>query len=215
MTGVQTCALPILFFLLVGTLSLTKGRLYCNMICPVGTLLGLFSKISLFRIKFDESACTRCGRCAIGCKSSCIDFLKHDIDVTRCVDCFNCINVCQDKALSYGLVKFKKKDHITDESKRKVIAGSLMLMFGLSQSTHGQDKTAPKPKKDSTVKENKTFPVCPPGGGSIKDFNKDCTACSLCINACPNNVLQPAFRQYGIAGMMQPVMNYQIGRAHV
>ena len=43
-------SIPAAFFLLVGGLSLTKGRLYCNMICPVGTLLGLISKISIFRI---------------------------------------------------------------------------------------------------------------------------------------------------------------------
>jgi ferredoxin len=178
------------------------------MICPVGTFLGLISKISLFRIKFDESACTRCGRCAIRCKSSCIDFLKHDVDVTRCVSCFNCIHTCQDKALSYGIVGLKKKVHETDEGRRKVVVGSLLLLFGLSRTTDAQDKPAPKPKKDSTVKENKTCPVCPPGGVGIADFNKDCTACSLCINVCPNGVLQPAYKQYGIAGIMQPVMDY-------
>ena len=201
-------SIPAAFFLLIGGLSLTKGRLYCNMICPVGTLLGLISKVSLFRIKFNETACTRCGRCAMRCKSSCIDFLKHDVDITRCVSCFNCIHTCQDKAISYGIVNFKKKVHETDESKRKMIAGSLLLLFGLSRVSNAQDKTAPKPKKDSTVKENKTYPVCPPGGVAIADFNKDCTACSLCINVCPNGVLQPAYKQYGIAGMMQPVMDY-------
>jgi polyferredoxin len=201
-------SIPAVFFILIGGLSLTKGRLYCNMICPVGTLLGLLSKISILRIKFDESACTRCGRCSMRCKSSCIDFLNHDIDVSRCVDCFNCITTCQDKALSYGIVKLTKKVHKTDESKRKVIAGSLLLMFGLSRVASGQQKTAPVPKKDSTVKENRTLPVCPPGAGTISDFNKDCIACSLCINACPNNVLQPSFRQYGLSGMLQPVMDY-------
>jgi len=201
-------SIPVAFFILVGLLSFTKGRLYCNMICPVGTLLGLLAKVSILRIKFDETACTRCGRCSIGCKSSCIDFLKHDIDVSRCVDCFNCINTCPDKALSYGVVKFKKKVHETDENKRKVIAGSLLLLFGLSRALKGQDKIAPTPKKDSTVKENRTFPVCPPGGLGIKDFNKDCTACSLCISVCPNRVLQPAISQYGLVGIMQPVMDY-------
>jgi ferredoxin len=201
-------AIPAAFFLLVGGLSLTKGRLYCNMICPVGTLLGLISKVSIFRIKFNETECTRCGRCSMRCKSSCIDFLKHDVDISRCVSCFNCIHTCQDKAISYGIVNFKKKVHVTDESKRKVIAGSLLLLFGLSRVSKAQDKTAPTPKKDSTVRENKTYPVCPPGGGTIADFNKDCTACSLCINICPNGVLQPAYKQYGIAGMLQPVMDY-------
>jgi polyferredoxin len=201
-------SIPAAFFILVGVFSFTKGRLYCNIFCPVGTFFGLLSKVSILRIKFDETSCTRCGRCSLRCKSSCIDFLKHDIDITRCVDCFNCINACQDKALSYGIVKLKRKVHVTDENKRRVIAGSVLLLFGGSGIVYGQDKTAPKPKKDSTVKENKTYPVCPPGGLGIEDFNKYCTACSLCISACPNGVLQPAFTQYGIAGLMQPVMDY-------
>lgn len=201
-------SIPAAFFLLIGGLSLTKGRLYCNMICPLGTFLGLISKISLFRIKFNETACTRCGRCAIRCKSSCIDFLKPDVDISRCVSCFNCIHTCQDKAISYGIVNIKRKVHETDESKRRIIAGSLLLLFGLSRVSNAQDKVAPKPKKESTVKDNRTCPVCPPGGVSIADFNKDCIACSLCINACPNGVLVPAYKQYGIAGIMQPVMDY-------
>lgn len=201
-------AIPAAFSILIGALSLTKGRLYCNMICPVGTLLGLISKISLFRIKFKEGACTRCGRCAMRCKSSCIDFLKYKVDLSRCVNCFNCIHTCQDNAISYSLIDLKRKVHETDESRRKVIVGSLLLLFGISHKSDGQNKTAPKPKKESTVKENRTCPVCPPGGVGIADFNLDCIACSMCINVCPNGVLQPAYKQYGIAGIMQPVMDY-------
>jgi polyferredoxin len=80
-------SLPVAFFLLVGAMSFTKGRFYCNTICPVGTLLGLVSKVSVFRINFNKEACSRCGRCAMRCKSSCIDFLSHDIDNSRCVGC--------------------------------------------------------------------------------------------------------------------------------
>ncbi len=210
-TGFQLLAysIPFFFLLLIGGLSLTKGRLYCNMICPVGTLLGLLSKVSVLRIKFDDTICTRCGRCSIGCKSSCIDFLQHKVDVSRCVDCFNCINICQDKAISYGIVGLKNKSaQTTDPSRRKFVTASLLLMLGIQQIVRTQDKTAPVPKKASTVKENKTLPVCPPGGVSIGDFNQDCTACSLCIAECPNGVLVPALLQYGIEGMMQPVMDY-------
>ncbi len=203
-----TYSIPLIFLFLVGLLSLTKGRLYCNMICPLGTLLGLFSKISIFRIRIDETKCTKCGRCSVGCKSSCIDFLQHKVDISRCVDCYSCINICQDKAISYGPVRLKKKEHKTDTEKRKFIAGSLLLMLGLPQILKSQDKTTPVPKKESTVRENKTCPVCPPGGVSIENFNIDCTACSLCIAACPNGVLVPALLQYGVAGMMQPVMDY-------
>jgi ferredoxin len=201
-------SVPAAFFILIGGLSLTKGRLYCNMICPVGTLLGLLSKVSVLRIKFDESKCSRCGRCSLGCKSSCIDFLHYNVDRSRCVDCFNCINVCSEKALSYGVVRLKKQVHETDHDKRRFVAGSMMLLLGLPQIVRGQNKTAPVPKKESTVKESKTSPVCPPGAGSITDFNNHCTACSLCITVCPNGVLKPALMQYGFTGMMQPVMNY-------
>ena len=203
-----TYSIPAFFFLLVGFLSLTRGRLYCNMICPVGTLLGLLSKISLFRIKIDKNLCSKCGLCSVGCKSSCIDFLNSHVDISRCVNCFNCIKICPDKAISYGFVDLKRKVHTTDTKKRKFIAGSIAMLLGLPYTVKGQDKKTPVPAKESTVKEERTCPVCPPGGNTIADFNNLCTACSLCITACPNDVLQPAFFQYGVKGMMQPVMDY-------
>jgi polyferredoxin len=212
--GLLVYSIPVAFLLLIGSLSLAKGRLYCNMICPVGTLLGLVSKISILRINLNESKCTRCGRCSVGCKSSCIDFLQNHIDVSRCVNCFNCINNCTEKAISFGFVKLKRKNETqqpVDTDKRKFIAGSLLLLLGVPQFLRGQDKKTPIPTKESMIKENKTSPVCPPGAGSISDFNKECTACSLCITSCPNKVLQPAWLEYGIAGMMQPVMNYHKG----
>lgn len=199
---------PFAFFLLVGFMSFTKGRFYCNTVCPVGAFLGLVAKISVFRIRFDDSLCTRCGRCSMRCKSSCIDFLNHKFDVSRCVNCFNCINVCQDKAISYGVVRFEKKEHKTDESRRRAVAGTLLFILGMSAKGSIQDKQAPKPKKESTVREDRKFPVVPPGGISIDEFIKKCTACSLCITTCPNGVLQPSLKEYGITGFMLPVMNY-------
>ncbi|NSW94645.1 MAG: 4Fe-4S dicluster domain-containing protein [Bacteroidales bacterium] len=211
--GFQLAAytIPVFFFLLVGTLSFIKGRLYCNMVCPVGTFLGLISKVSLLRIKINEKTCTRCGRCAVRCKSSCIDFLHYDVDVTRCVDCFNCIQICPEKAISYGVLNANNQSEpvTEDAGKRKFISQVILLLFGFSRLAKSQDKeTAPHPSKMSTVKENKTYPVCPPGAGSLESFNKKCTACSLCITACPNHVLQPAVKEYGLIGFMQPVMDY-------
>ncbi|MGD0342653.1 MAG: 4Fe-4S dicluster domain-containing protein [Bacteroidales bacterium] len=201
-------AIPAAFLLLAGIMSLAKGRLYCNTICPIGTFLGLISKISIFRIKFDEVKCTRCGRCSLACKSSCIDFLNHDIDISRCVDCFNCLKSCPDKALSYGLVIVRKKEHTTDIERRKLIVGSVLLFLGLPNSSSGQNSAAPKPTKVSTIKESRNYPVCPPGSIGIENFTKKCTACSLCITVCPNNVLIPSLREYGLSGIMQPRLDY-------
>ena len=43
---------PVIMLALVIWLSVQKGRLYCNTVCPVGTLLGLISKASLYKIRF-------------------------------------------------------------------------------------------------------------------------------------------------------------------
>lgn len=204
---------PAAFLFLVGILSFRYGRLYCNTVCPVGTLLGLLSKVSLFRIRFEESSCTRCGRCAMSCKSSCIDFLNKQIDLSRCVNCFNCIDSCKENGLSYGLVRLKPKSHDDagpDASRRGFIAGSLALIAGGSQLLRAQG-TTPAPTKDSTVKEDRLYPVSPPGSAGIAMFTSRCTACTLCVNACPTNVLQPSVSEYGFAGIMQPRMDFHSG----
>jgi ferredoxin len=201
-------AIPSAFLILVGIMSFIKGRLYCNTICPVGTFLGLISKISFMRIKFDDVKCTRCGRCSLACKSSCIDFLNKDVDLSRCVTCFNCLKSCPDKALSFGFAEFRKNEDVTDNDRRKVIVGSVLLLLGLSTSSSGQKSTAPKPTKASTVKEDRKYPVSPPGSAGIENFTKKCTACSLCISVCPNNVLIPSVKDYGLSSMMQPRMDY-------
>lgn len=202
--------IPSLFLLLVGIFSFRKGRLYCNTICPVGTFLGLISKVSLFRIKIDENRCTRCGRCALACKSSCIDFLNKSVDLSRCVGCFNCIQTCTERAVSYGLPLLRRQSGTEpDQGKREFLTVMGLMLLGL----HGRagTKDTPLPQKESTVRENRTLPVCLPGASSIEHFNLFCTACSLCVANCPQEVIQPSLTEYGITGIMQPRMDYHRG----
>ncbi|HUS87025.1 MAG TPA: 4Fe-4S dicluster domain-containing protein [Bacteroidales bacterium] len=203
--------IPLLFLGLVGFMSFKKGRFYCNTVCPAGTFLGLLSKISVLQIKIDTNSCTRCGRCSVVCKSSCIDFLNEEVDLSRCITCFNCLESCKDKAISFAFTGSRSKpvdDEIIDKSKRKFVTGFLAITASLTGIVRSQELKTPVPKLESTVPEEKTQPVCPPGGISIQHFNDFCTACSLCISACPTQVLQPSFREYGLAGIMQPRMDY-------
>ncbi len=205
---------PVSFFLLIGLLAIRYGRLYCNTVCPVGTFLGLLGKVSLFRIRFDEDNCTRCGRCAMACKSSCIDFLNKRVDLSRCVNCFNCIDACKDNGMSYGLLKMKPKvseeKDAVDTPRRNFITGSLVLLAGGSQLIRAQN-TTPAPNKESTVKEDRLYAVTPPGSIGIASFTSRCTACSLCVSACPTSVIQPSVGEYGFAGIMQPRMDFKRG----
>ena len=86
-------------FVVLITLAWRNGRTYCNTICPVGTVLGFFSRFSLFRPVIDAEKCKNCSLCSRGCKAACIDYKNHRIDYSRCVACMDCIDTCKHDAL--------------------------------------------------------------------------------------------------------------------
>jgi len=197
------------FLGLVGYLSYNHGRLYCNTICPVGALLGLISKYSLFKIKLDDSLCTSCGICGTNCKSGCIDTEARQVDFTRCVGCFNCLTVCPGNGVKFILFpkKVKKADQVKnpDNNRRKFLAESAVLSVGVLSLAN---KVIGEEIKDGMVPVEKEYPVTPPGSRSIQHFNSFCTACHLCISSCPTHVLQPSITEYGLMGLFQPTMDY-------
>ena len=92
----------LMIFVLIG--GFFKRRLFCN-ICPLGYLIGLFHKISLFRIKKDCTACTECGACyeacPMGIKQIYTERNKANVTDSNCIMCGECVKCCpEDKALS-------------------------------------------------------------------------------------------------------------------
>lgn len=200
---------PLLFLTIIAYLSYKRGRLYCNTICPVGTLLGLISKFSLYKLKIDKSECEGCGVCEKVCKSECIDFGKKEIDFSRCVACYNCIDVCPSEAISYQSEWNKKavKTYKEDDSKREFISKTFLYFLSLTGISLSQIKIIPE--KESTVPVNRKLNLSPPGSKSLDHYNFTCTACHLCITACPTKVLQPSFLEFGFLGMLQPYMDFK------
>lgn len=49
-------------FAVLAVLAWRNGRTYCNTVCPVGTVLGVVSRFSLFRVTIDEEKCNQIGR---------------------------------------------------------------------------------------------------------------------------------------------------------
>ena len=88
--------------LVITACALLGGRIWCNTVCPVGTVLGLFSRFAILKPHIDTSKCINCGRCVRDCKSSCIDGENHVIDYSRCVGCFDCLGNCSVGAISYS-----------------------------------------------------------------------------------------------------------------
>jgi len=110
-------------FLVTGFLAWKYGRTYCNTICPVGSFLGLISRYSFIKVRIKNETCNSCGLCEMSCKASCIDSKNKIIDHSRCVDCYNCLNVCKKNALSYRFAAKKKifTDVIASNSRTDVI----------------------------------------------------------------------------------------------
>ena len=99
--SLPTLLVAVVTLVVVVVLAWRHGRTYCNTICPVGTVLGMLSRYSLWRPTIDASKCTGCTLCARRCKASCIDAKAHRIDYSRCVACMDCIDNCREGAIRY------------------------------------------------------------------------------------------------------------------
>ncbi len=203
--GISTAML-----ILVAWLSATRGRLYCNAVCPLGALLGLLSKISCLRISFDPGVCKGCNLCERACKAGCIDLQKKTVDFSRCVGCYNCFAVCSKQGLRFE-ARWKKDapEPPPEKERRGFILNSVVWFFGIAGLAGQSEKILQS--KPTTHAVPSTTPVSPPGSTSIAHFTSACTACHLCVSVCPTRVLVPSFLEFGFPGMMQPRMNFHTG----
>ena len=228
----------------VGFLAWRGGRTYCNTVCPVGTLLGVLAKFSLFKPVIDASKCNSCGLCARNCKAKCINSKAHEIDYSRCVDCFDCIGKCRNSAISYSARRAprtavapskpttsngagKKTSSSAAEKSKAELAGTnnravkigqtgrrgfFAAMFTLASSAVSQaaEKTvdgglAPLKKRN---RPERACAIVPPGARSAANVAEKCTACQLCISACPSHIIVPSAK---LSNFMQPELSYERG----
>lgn len=195
-----------------------NGRTYCNTVCPVGTLLGLLSRFSLFRVTIDKSKCNRCGLCSRKCKAACINGAEHRIDYSRCVACMDCIDTCKHGAIGFRMRDFGRSGRQQTEQK----AGSgqvdvarrsfltLTAATAVTAALKAQEKKADGGLaviEDKQIPDRKT-PIVPPGSQGLRNMAYHCTACQLCVSACPNGVLRPSAR---LETLMQPEVSYERG----
>ncbi len=209
----------------IGYLSWQHGRLFCNLLCPVGALLGVFSRVSLFKIAINEPKCKGCALCEKVCKAQCIHMDDRTIDFSACVSCFNCMEVCPTVGIAYESPFRTRKvnqaaaqvrtRHIRRPRREtsshpmhsggrrkffKNVVGSFAGVLGVSAVVGSTLQTNAQPLD----------PVTPPGSLGRDHFTSKCTACHLCVSVCPTQVLSPSLFAFGIEGLLQPRMNYDI-----
>lgn len=198
--------------LILGVLAFLYGRAYCNSICPVGTILSFFSRFSLFRVRFNDEKCKHCGLCEKNCKARAIDSKAGKVDYSRCVVCGDCTAQCKFDALHYTSKKTASRAEPStiepDQGRRSFLVGAALatgtaVMAQAEMKVDGglaviTEKQAPK----------RQTPITPPGSVSAKHMQQHCTACQLCVSACPNHVLRPTT---DLMHFMQPTMSYEVG----
>lgn len=188
---------------LIFVLSRIGGRLYCNTLCPVGGILSIPARWSIFAHRINADSCTSCGACEQVCKAEAIDVSSKFIDTSKCVSCFNCSSACKFDALKYGRKDRKQKNTGRRDFLKKTASGSILLLGLPAVARAGLLPVSSA--RSSTV-------AVPPGSNSRAAFLSKCISCSLCISRCPGNVLQPAvFSQYGLKGLGVPFMDFNKG----
>jgi ferredoxin len=155
-----------------------------------------------------------CGLCVKNCKASCIDPENAAIDASRCVACFNCLDICRQKAIVYTLSSRVKTSRVPERpnlARRSVLGAALgfaALPFTAGAATRETEVEALT--RQSRVPRE--VPVVPPGAWGLHRYKERCTSCQVCVSSCPNNVLSSHDRG---AGMLQPSLSFERGYCRV
>ncbi len=175
-------------------------RFFCRAICPLGALLGIFSRFAIWRIDRDPVRCTDCDLCLKSCEGACDP--HKDLRKSECFVCLNCIEDCPHDALSFRFLPRKESEvPAPDAGRRSVLLGGLfgLLFFPMVRKSGGVDKNwSPKA-------------IRPPGSVAEDEFLRRCIKCDQCIRVCPTNVLQPSLFEAGLEGLWTPIMISKMG----
>jgi len=196
----QNLAIATLFFGLIA-LNLLAHRFWCRYLCPLGALLGLLSKFSLFRPVIGTS-CTQCTRCAVVCKPGAIDTDPEDFHImpAECTVCLDCMANCKPGDIRF---RYRLKPAQTEEfdiSRRQALgalaSGAVgVLLLGT----------------DLRLRQDNPWQIRPPGVNEEDTFLSTCIRCSQCMKICPTTALQPALTQAGLEGLWTPLVVPRVG----
>jgi len=89
--------LSILILALTLILSLFIDRPWCRWFCPLGAVLSVIGKISIFKIKKPSSKCIDCGSCHKACPVGLHPEEKESVTDIRCIRCGLCTPSCPPK----------------------------------------------------------------------------------------------------------------------
>ena len=181
---ILTITISLIPFIILIFLVLFKRRFFCTAICPVGTMLGLFAKYGIFRLRIGEK-CVTCGACLKSCPAGSINLKNKIIDNELCIRCLKCVATCPKQAISFGTLKKNVKPISFNQSRRNFILGSVLVLGAFAT---GMGTAIVRSKN---FLKDRIRAILPPGAGDYLRFSSKCTSCQLCVAVCPNKVIHP------------------------
>lgn len=193
------------------------GRLYCNTICPVGTLLGFLSRFSIFGIKSTPTNASTAASARAAARLS-ASTARTIVWMPRAVWPAWTASTSATRApsLSACAAKVTDKRHGTGSLFQRAVRPGAPHSHhhrhphGCHGCRYGADKEGRRrigyPHRQEGARRQTR--IVPPGAISSDHLADHCTGCQLCVNACPNDVLRPSGN---ILTFMQPQSSYERG----
>jgi MauM/NapG family ferredoxin protein len=183
-----------MIFLVILFLNRIRPRFWCRILCPLGALLGICSRMSILRLEKYPARCTQCELCTKHCQGAASPRPGLDWETAECLMCFNCYHVCPEDALTFRFRWRPKLNRKPDIGRRAVLGG---LLAGISLPLLGRLDGGIDKAADHRL-------IRPPGALPENDFLELCQRCGLCMKVCPTNVINPTLAEAGMAGFWTP-----------
>jgi polyferredoxin len=196
--------------LFVGILLLNRvyTRFWCRGICPLGALLGLFSRFAIFGLQKDEKACGGCNQCLLACQGGDNPIVGEQWRQAECHLCLNCQAACPDGALRF---RFFPDQPDTRENPAGTARVDVTRRKVLASVAGGMGAVALFRSGDAAAVNASPYLVRPPGSLAEEDFLGRCIRCGQCMRVCPNNALHPTLLEAGFEGLWTPYLIAKIG----
>ncbi|HTT33503.1 MAG TPA: 4Fe-4S dicluster domain-containing protein [Methylomirabilota bacterium] len=191
-----------LIFIIILALNLRITRFWCRALCPLGALLGVLSRWSIFGLEKHADGCEDCNRCLLHCQGGDDPIPGVPWRKAECHLCFNCVAECPK-----GGIKFK----FFPGAKSTVEGPNLTRRRVLTSAAAGAAALPLFRIVPGLAVQRDARLIRPPGALDEKDFLNRCVRCGECMKACPNDALHPTLTEAGLEGIWTPTVVPRIG----
>ncbi len=173
-------------------------RFWCRNLCPLGAMLALVSRWSVFR-RIPAVSCKNCPQCAPNCRMNAFDPETGKLHHEECNLCMDCVDDCLNQTPKFAFSRPQNRGAI-DFGRRQFIGGTIIgIGLSIAQKVNAAGRI-PAPGL-----------LRPPGVSSESDFLSRCVRCGECMKVCIENALQPCFFESGYEGMFSPRLVPRLG----